>query len=207
MCRSVERPWNPQRDDMASFPKNTIALRTKAFQVIRDKSFAFGDFTLVSGKKSDYYLDMKPAMFDPEGINLLSRMVLNKIEDLKPDYIGGLEMGAVPLIAPISMLSLKPNGRGIPGFFVRKEVKDHGTKKRIEVAEGDLHGKSVVILEDVTTKGESAMQAVKAVQSAGAKVILILSIVDREEGAAELFKRAGLNFDCLFRASEFKAAK
>jgi orotate phosphoribosyltransferase len=187
---------------MVTIPKNLIARRARAFEIIRDKSFQFGDFTLASGEKSNYYLDMKPAMFDPEGANLLARLVLHRISKLKVDYIGGLEMGAVPLISPISMLS----GR-IPGFFVRKESKDHGTRKLIEAPDGALQGKNVVILDDVTTAGGSAMQAVEAARGAGAKVILVLSIVDREQGAAELFQRAGIPFAFLFRAGEFIAAK
>jgi orotate phosphoribosyltransferase len=185
-------------------PMNTIEIRTRLFQIIKERSFRFGDFTLTSGEKSKYYLDMKPTMFDPEGVHLLAELALLRIADLKPDFIGGLEMGAVPLIAPISMLSYK-SGRPIPGFFVRKEPKDHGTKKLLEVREGDLRGKNVIILDDVTTKGGSAMQAAKACQAEGAKVILVLSIVDRESGAAELFKSANMPFESLFRASEFLA--
>jgi orotate phosphoribosyltransferase len=131
---------------------------------------------------------------------------MDRISKLQVHYIGGLEMGAVPLISPINMLSLK-YGRGIAGFFVRKEAKDHGTKKLVEAPDGALAGKNVVILEDVTTEGKSAMQAVAAAKSAGANVTLVLSIVDREEGASEFFKSSGVPFECLFRASEFTAAK
>src|SRR5437588_7518953 len=144
-------------------PSNKITLLARAFEIIKERSFKFGDFTLASGKKSDYYLDMKPTMFDPEGANFLARLVLDQIAELKADYIGGLEMGAVPLIAPITMLSYDTR-RPIPGFFVRKELKDHGTKKLVEVIEGGLRGKNVVILDDVTTAGKSAMQAVTASQ-------------------------------------------
>jgi orotate phosphoribosyltransferase len=184
---------------------NKIALRTRAFQIIKERSFKFGDFTLSSGEKSKYYLDMKPTMFHPEGVNLLAQLVYLRVAELKADYIGGLEMGAVPLIAPISMLSHQ-SSHPVPGFFVRKGVKDHGTKKLVEVLAGDLRGKRVVILEDVTTKGDSAMQAVRASQAEGAEVILVLSIVDREAGAAGLFAAAGIPFEWLFRASEFLAA-
>jgi orotate phosphoribosyltransferase len=112
-------------------------------------------------------------------------------------------MGAVPLIAPVAMRS--PDfGRWLPGFFVRKTVKDHGTKKRVDGC--DITGKTVVILEDVTTTGGSAMDAVKAVEEAGAKVALVLSILDRGEGAAELYAKAGIPFKSLFRAEEFLAA-
>jgi orotate phosphoribosyltransferase len=187
-------------------PMNKIAVRTRVFQIIKERSFEFGDFALSSGEKSNYYLDMKPALFDPEGVTLLAQLVFLRVTELKADYIGGLEMGAVPLIAPISMLSYQ-DGRHLPGFFVRKQVKDHGTRKLVEVLEGDLRGKRVVILDDVTTKGDSAMRAVKASQAEGANVILVLSIVDREEGAAAMFKAAGIPFECLFRASEFLSGR
>jgi orotate phosphoribosyltransferase len=86
---------------------------------------------------------------------------------------------------------------------VRKIVKDHGTKKRVDGA--DISGKTVVILEDVTTTGGSAMEAVKAVEDAGAKVALVLSILDRGEGAADLYTKADVPFKSLFRAEEFLA--
>jgi orotate phosphoribosyltransferase len=182
----------------------TGAARDRAYALIRERSFRFGDFTLHSGKKSAYYLDLKPTMFDPEGVGLLAAMILERLKDARVDYVGGLEMGAVPLIAPVAMLSHE-RGHPIPGFFVRKEAKDHGTKKAVEAPPGALAGKRVAILEDVTTKGDSAMKAVAAAQAEGATVALVLSIVDREDGAAELFKKAGIRFESLFRASEFLA--
>ena len=90
----------------------------------------------------------------------------------------------------------------MPGFFVRKAVKDHGTKKRIEGPE-NLRGKRVAILEDVTTTGGSAIQAVEVAREAGAEVVLVLSIVDRLEGARELFAKAGVPFASLFTADDF----
>jgi orotate phosphoribosyltransferase len=106
-----------------------------------------------------------------------------------------------PLIAPVVMKSL--SSRSLHGFFVRKVAKDHGTKKIIEGA--DIGGKNVVILDDVTTTGGSAMDAVKVVRDAGATVTLVLSILDRGEGAAEFYEKAGIPFRCLFRAEEFLA--
>src|SRR5260221_2762085 len=105
--------------------------RARAYAIIRDRSFRFGDFTLHSGKKSPYYLDMKPTMFDPEGVGLLAHMILDRLKDARIDYVGGLEMGAVPLIAPVAMLSHE-RVRDVVGFFVRKEAKDHGTRKVVE---------------------------------------------------------------------------
>jgi orotate phosphoribosyltransferase len=180
----------------------TPKVRDKLFALLKEKAFRRGRVTLASGRESDFYFDMKPAMLDPDGAALMSELILQQIQYVTADCIGGLEMGAVPLIAPVAMRS--PDfGRRLPGFFVRKAVKDHGTKKRVDGV--DIAGKTVVILEDVTTTGASAMDAVKAVTEAGAKVALVLSILDRGEGAAELYAKAGIPFMSLFRAEEFLA--
>ena len=187
-------------------PRDTLALRNKVFDIIKRLSFLRGSFVLSSGRTSNYFLDMKPTMLHPEGASLLAELVLNKLEGVKVHYIGGLAMGAVPLVSQIAMLS-HARGRPVPGFFVRKAVKDHGTQKLIDgVKQGDLAGMSVVILEDVTTTGDSAMVAVKAAQDAGANIELVLSIVDREEGAAEFFAKQNIPFKWLFRASELLGA-
>ena len=181
----------------------TLEARGKLFALLKEKAFRRGRVVLASGRESDFYFDMKPAMLDPDGAALMAEMILQQIHGVKADCIGGLEMGAVPLIAPVAMRSVE-FGRRLPGFFVRKAVKDHGTKKRVDGT--DIAGKTVVILEDVTTTGASAMDAVKAVEEAGANVALVLSILDRGEGAAELYAKAGIPFKSLFRAEEFLAA-
>jgi len=188
-------------------PNDTLALRKRAFDIIKRLSFRRGTFVLSSGRTSNYYLDMKPTMLDPEGSSLLAELVLIQLRDLEVQSIGGIAIGAVPLVSQVAMLS-HSTGRPLPGFFVRKAVKDHGTQKLIDaVKEGDLAGRSVVVVEDVTTTGESAMQAIKAAQDAGANVALVLSLVDREEGAAEFFAERGLPFKWLFRASELLQAE
>jgi len=176
--------------------------RQKLFTLLKERAFRRGRIVLASGRESDFYFDMKLAMLDPDGAALMAELILQQLQGVKADCIGGLEMGAVPLIAPVAMRSVD-FGRRLPGFFVRKAVKDHGTKKRIDGA--DIAGKTVVILEDVTTTGGSAMDAVKAVTEAGAKVALVLSILDRGEGAADLYAKAGIPFKSLFRAEEFLA--
>ncbi len=193
----------PRRSSLLS-PFEANLLRTKVFNIIKNKSFARGKYVLASGKESNYYLDLKPTMFDPEGANALSELILNKLSEVDVDYVGGLALGAVPLVSSITVMSAKRE-RPLPGFFVRKEVKDHGTMKRVEGLAGGqtLQGKRVVILDDVTTTGGSAMIAVEAAQKSGAAIVLVLSIVDREEGAAELYRRHNIPFECLFRASEF----
>jgi orotate phosphoribosyltransferase len=187
-------------------PRNTLALRNQLFDVIKRLSFLRGSFVLSSGRSSNYFLDMKPTMLDPEGSSLLAELVLDKLQGVDVQYVGGIAIGAVPLVSQVAMLS-HATGRPMPGFFVRKAVKDHGTQKLVDgVKKEDLQGKRVAILEDVTTTGESAMRAIKAALDAGAKIELVLAIVDREEGAAEFFERQGIAFQWLFRASELLQA-
>lgn len=185
------------------FPASQDPARDRARAIIKELSFKEGEFVLASGKKAKYYLDMKPTMFNPEGSSVLARLILDRLAKLPVDFVGGLEMGAVPLIAPITMISFE-RGNPIPGLFVRKEIKNHGTMKRIEgVNESDLRGKNVVVLDDVTTTGQSAKLAVDAIHDAGANVLLVLSIVDRNEGATEFYAKQNVPFDRLFTAQEF----
>jgi orotate phosphoribosyltransferase len=187
--------------------EDLIALRCRAFELIKQRSFQRRDVVLSSGKRSNYYLDLKPTMLNPEGAGLLCELIFPRLtKDVPVHYVGGLAMGAVPLMSALTVFSFF-RGRPMPAFFVRKEVKAHGTRRLVEgVADGELRGKNVVILEDVTTEGTSALAAVNAAREVGANVVSVLTIVDREAGAAELFAREGVSFDALFRASEFLAA-
>ena len=185
----------------------TPAIRAKAFALIKARSFRRGQFVLASGKTSEYYLDMKPTMFDPDGAHALAELLLDNLSDVQVDYAGGLALGAVPLISTLTMLSHQRN-RPIAGFFVRKEVKDHGTTKLVEgLGEGEsLQGKQVVIIDDVTTTGGSSMIAVDAAQQSGAQVVLGLSVVDRGEGAAECYGARNIPFRAVFSARDFMAS-
>lgn len=176
-------------------------LRAQTFDLIRAKSFIVGPRKLSSGKESNHYFDMKLSMLDPLGAYALANLIFDRLPKSHVDYVGGLELGAVPLIGPLVMLSHMQD-RPISGLIVRKKAKEHGTEKLVEGAD-DLNGKNVVVVDDVTTTGASAMKSIKALQAAGAKVVLVISILDREEGAAELYRSEGLNFDPIFHASEF----
>lgn len=175
--------------------------KARLFEIIKSKSFVRGHVVLASGKESDHYFDMKPTMFDPEGAELLAELIFARIAETDADIVGGLEMGAVPLITPVSIAARRA-GRTLPGFFVRKAVKDHGTKKLLEGL-SDVAGRRVAIVEDVTTTGGSAMKAAEALKEAGATITLVISILDREEGAAALYADAAIPFASLFKASEF----
>ena len=133
--------------------------------IIATKSLLSGSFTLASGKASGYFFDMKKTMFDPEGASLTGELLCDLLAgDSEVTAVGGLEMGAVPIALAIAMKSTE-RARKIDAFFVRKEVKDHGTAKLID---GNFApGNTVIELEDVTTTGGSAMKAVKALRDQG----------------------------------------
>jgi orotate phosphoribosyltransferase len=131
---------------------------------------------------------MKPTTFDPEGAALVAEIVFDMLAGDPVDSIGGLELGAVPIIATVCARSWPD--RPINGFVVRKEQKGHGTDKKID---GNFrNGENVVLFDDVTTKGGSVMQAVKAVRERGAKVTKIITLVDRLEGATENLQKEGI---------------
>jgi orotate phosphoribosyltransferase len=178
------------------------ASRARLAEIIRKRSFGRGEITLASGRKSDFYINLKPTMLDPEGAALLAELSFEALKDDNLDYIGGLEM--VPIAGSIAQLSwLK--GHPIAAFFVRKKPKEHGARLAVEgLAQGDtLQGKRVVIVEDVTTTGGSAIKAVDAVRDAGGEIVLVFTMVDREEGATENFAQAGVAFRSLYKAREF----
>src|SRR4051794_6681106 len=168
--------------------------------IIRSNSLIRGKkFLLASGAESDYYFDMKPTTLDPEGASLVGELLLERIRGLKFDSIGGLEIGAIPVVCAICVKSFPEFP--IRGFFVRDTAKDHGTKKLIDGHFED--GTTVIIIDDVTTRGNSAMKVVTAVRNRECKVLKIISVVDREEGATERFRNEGIQFESLFKTRDF----
>ena len=196
----------PSRSPASALPDSEAA-RARLLEIIRVKSFGRGEITLASGRKSDFYFNMKPTMLDPEGALLTASLLLEALEQEwmgHVDYIGGLEMGAVPLVGALAALSAQ-RGKPLHAFFVRKKPKEHGAKLLIEgLALGEsLKGKRVVVIEDVTTTGKSALKAANAARESGATVEMVLTVVDREEGAGDNLAAAGLSFCALFWADEF----
>jgi orotate phosphoribosyltransferase len=180
--------------------------RTRLRDIVKARSFSTGgNVKLVSGRTSSFYFNMKPSMLDPEGAALIAELTLETIADVKADYIGGLEMGAVPLATAVAMGS-HAKGRPLPAFFVRKQPKDHGAEKLVEgLAPGEsLKGKRCVIIEDVTTTGGSSMKAIEAVRREGGEIACVVTIVDRDEGAVENFAKAGLPFRAILTVEDFK---
>jgi orotate phosphoribosyltransferase len=171
--------------------------------IIKERSFLTkgGPFRLASGAMSDYYLDMKPTMFSPDGLSLIAEIIFGMLrDDPNVDSIGGLELGAVPIVSAVSMRS--QGERPINGFVVRKDKKGHGTDKKID---GNFRpGTNVVLLEDVTTRGGSVMQAVQAVRAQGATVKKVISVVDRLEGAAGNLAKEGIELAAIFTTDDLR---
>jgi len=173
-------------------------------EIIKRRSFRRGSFTLSSGRESSLYFNLKPTMMHPRGAYLCALAFLKRIRAENVGYVGGLEMGAVPVIGSLAALS-EAEGRPVHTFFVRKAAKAHGTREVIEGLgpEESLAGKRVLILDDVATTGNAILQAVAAARSAQALVDLALVLIDREEGAAEALKREGIRLLSVFAARDF----
>ena len=187
-------------------PKPQAALskeKERLLAIIKERSFLTkgGPFRLASGAMSDYYLDMKPTMFSPEGLSLIAEIIFGMLrEDPDVDSIGGLELGAVPIVSAVSMRS--QSERPIDGFVVRKDKKGHGTDKKID---GNFRPNTkVVLFEDVTTRGGSVMQAVQAVRAQGATVTKVITIVDRLEGAADALEKEGIELVAIYTTNDLR---
>jgi orotate phosphoribosyltransferase len=146
----------------------------------------FGDFTLASGKKSRYYIDVRKAVTKPKTLRIICDHIVEKMKNhvIEPDYIACVELGGVPIGVLIA------DRTGLPLVIVRKEAKDHGTKGRLV---GDFEkGKTALLLEDVTTTGGSVSSAIKALRDEGLRVDTIITVVDRQEGAEETISGMGM---------------
>ena len=175
--------------------------RDRLLEIIKEQSLLKdGNFVLSSGRKSNYYFVMKKTSMHPEGSNLVASLILKQLENMDVDAIGGIAMGAVPIVSVVCARSFYSD-RHVTGFFVRKEAKQHGTK---ELVDGHIEtGMKVIVVDDVTTSGESVLKAVNAAREAGCIVNTVITVVDREEGAVENLKMADITLCPLFTSSDF----
>ena len=158
-------------------------------QLLKTRSFKLGQFKLASGDTSNYYIDGKMTEVYSAGARLIGEVLYEQTKDLPIDAIGGLEVGAVPLTTAV-VIAYSLRGKEMEGFWVRDAVKTHGTQKIIE---GNLKaGDKVVIVEDVVTRGSSAIKAIQEVQKISCQVVMVLCLVDRLCGAEELFRKNGV---------------
>lgn len=190
---------------MAASKTDRNAKRARLIEIVRARSYQVGpEMKLASGRTSTHYFNMKPTMLDAEGANLIAHLILDQLDGVDADLVGGLEMGAVPIAASVTAIAHE-RGRKLSAFFVRKQAKEHGTKSLVEGLARDesMQGKKIVIVEDVTTTGGSSIKAADAIRAAGGEIVRVITIVDRQEGADEAFRAAGLDLRPLLTMSDF----
>ncbi|MDD1691651.1 MAG: orotate phosphoribosyltransferase [Methanoregula sp.] len=165
-------------------------VNTIADLLIRHKAIEFGEFTLASGKKSQYYIDVKSAVTNPD----LLLAVASAIEKKHPfDVVAGVAVGGVPLAVATAMVAKKPYA------IIRAAEKSHGKK---DVIIGNVKNVSVLLVEDVTTSGGSAIYGIKTLRDAGAQADRVVTVVDREQGAGAMLRKQGVSLFPLVKVSE-----
>ena len=180
-----------------------MTYREELLDLLVRNSLKKGDFTLSSGQKSTYYIDGKLSTLDSRGVFLVARIFLAMISDDVPRAVGGLTLGADPIVG--AMLALAGlEDLDIKGFIVRKQAKDHGTQSLVEgpVVKGDR----VVVVEDVLTTGASSLKAIQAIREIGCTCDRVLGVVDREQGARENLKKEGCRVEAIFSVDELLRA-
>jgi orotate phosphoribosyltransferase len=180
-------------------------LKQKLARLLLKLSYKEGDFTLTSGKKSDYYFDCKQTALHAEGGYLIGRLFFEMLKGYDVDGVGGMTLGADPLITGVTVVS-HLEGRPLPGFIIRKKSKGHGTDQYLEGLANFREGDKVVLLEDVCTTGGTLITAAQRVRDAGLEIVGVLAVLDREEGGREKLKKAGLELDSIFTRQELLAA-
>lgn len=156
-------------------------MKERLIEIVIERSFKYSDnppFTLVSGRKSNYYFNCKPTTLDPEGMNLIGEILFWMLKDSDVTAAGGLTLGADPIANALSVISFQ-KGKPIKSFIVRKDIKDHGIKNAIE---GNVQsGEKVVIIDDVITTGGSTITAISRAREAGLIADMAIVLIDREE--------------------------
>jgi orotate phosphoribosyltransferase len=174
---------------------------TRLLELFKERSFQRGTFRLASGGTSDYYIDARISAVFSEAAYLIGEVLYEHTCSFDIGAIGGLEVGAVP-ITTAAVISYQLHGRKMEGFWVRDKVKTHGTQKLIE---GNLAPNSrVVIVDDVFTRGNSAAKAIEEVRKLGCEVVSVIALVDRLQGAEELFRSLNISrYDPIFTIRDF----
>ena len=175
-------------------------MKEKLAELVKELAVVHGKVTLSSGKEADYYVDLRRATLHHEASPLIGQLLRELTDDLDFDAVGGLTLGADPVATAV----MHAPGRPIDSFVVRKEAKKHGMQRRIEGA--DVEGKKVLVVEDTTTTGNSPLTAVAALREAGAEVVGVATVVDRETGAGDVIAAEGLEYRSLLGLGDLDLA-
>jgi orotate phosphoribosyltransferase len=176
--------------------------KQRLITLLQELSYSKRKVTLASGRESDFYIDGKQTTLHAEGAAIIGRMVLKILREGAYDGVGGLSMGADPISTAASIASTTDGGPLIHAFYVRKEAKGHGTGAFIEGLRNLPKGSRVAVVEDTSTTGGSAYKAVERARAVGFEVPVVITIVDREEGAREFLEGKGLEVRSLVTRTE-----
>jgi len=173
--------------------------RNRLIELLRDLSYERRKVVLASGRESDFYVDGKQTMLHAEGATLVGKLILEKIRNcgIRIDGVGGLTMGADPIATATSVMSSLDGGPLVHAFYVRKEAKGHGTKTYVEGRKNLPDGSRVVVVEDTSTTGGSAWKAVERCRNEGLHVEMLITVVNRLEGADEFIAERGMKLESL----------
>jgi orotate phosphoribosyltransferase len=177
--------------------------RARLVDLLRQRSFERKKVILTSGRESDFFIDCKQTVLTAEGHALVGELMLAALDRLPPcDAVAGVELGGCPLASAVSLVSFQ-KGRPLPALYVRKEQKDHGSKRLVEGDRAITPGMRVVVLEDVITTGGSTLKAVDKLRLAGATVVGVVALVDRLEGGGDVIRAAGLALETIATRRDF----
>jgi orotate phosphoribosyltransferase len=180
-------------------------LRRRLLKMLKD-SFVYSTepiFTLASGRKSHFYIDCKKVTLDPEGAFLTGLLFLDRIDGLEADAIGGLTLGADPIVSVVAVLSFE-RGEPVPAFIVRKDPKPYGVQPFIE---GNLTREArVAVVDDVLTGGRSTERTIRLIEETGCRVVKVIALIDRKEGGAERLEKLGFEVESLFTVEDLLKA-
>ena len=180
-------------------------MKRRLAKLLLEKSYREGEFTLSSGRKTDYYFDCRQTALHPEGAWLIGNLFADMIRDIPAAAVGGMTLGADPLVTATS-LAARQQGRILAGLLIRKEAKGHGAGQYIEGLANVTPGDRVIMLEDVVTTGTALLNACRRAQEAGLTIAAVCAILDREEGGREALAAAGFALQSLFTRRELVAA-
>lgn len=180
--------------------------QNRLLKILKELSYEEGDFTLASGKKSSFYIDCKETTLNPEGLYLVGTLMYQLVQTIPGvDAVGGVSVGGDPLVCSTVLIS-RAIGEPLPGFFIRKEPKGHGTNLWLEGGKNLQKGMKVVILEDVVTTGGSSLKAIESTEREGLKVVGVVALLDRLDGGKEAIESKGYIFKSIFNLGDLRSA-
>jgi len=184
-----------------------VDARARLLELLRTLAFQRKRVILASGKESDFFIDCKQAVLTAEGHALAGSLMLDALGKLPACVaVAGVELGGCPLASAVALVSFQ-QGKPMDAIYVRKEAKDHGSRRLVEGGTRLPQGAAVAILEDVVTTGGSTLKAVQRLRDGGFEVVGVVALVDRDEGGRQAIEAAGVRVEALFVRGDFLAGQ